>query len=164
METSTNIKCIKCNKIYKSAKTLEQHMKRMHNEEVESDVVEEVKPEVKPETILKVEFDFSKKNKSGRLVETMDVEKEDKKEGSTKTILDMPVHGCATCVKCKFKIEYMETLLTILISRYNNYEKYVDILMKDYSKRKFVMEYNEKNPDNPITEKDVSCKSDCEEK
>ena len=38
------------------------------------------------------------------------------KEGSTKTILDMPVHGSATCVKCKFKIEYMETLLTILIS------------------------------------------------
>ena len=152
METSNNIKCIKCvmcYRTYKSVKTLEHHMTRMHK--VEEVVVEEVEPEVKPDTILKVEFDFSKKNKAGRLVETIDVEKEDKKEGSTKTILDMPVHGCATCVKCKFKIEYMETLLTILISRYNNYEKYVDILMKDYSKRKFVMEYNEKNPDNPIT-------------
>ncbi len=74
----------------------------------------------------------------------------------------MPVHGCTTCNKCKFKIEYMEQLLTILVSRYNTTENYVDILMKDYSKRKFVMEYNEKNPNNPITEKDVKFKSNDE--
>jgi hypothetical protein len=161
MNKTESYDCGECDKKYKSLKTLERHMIKMHSIE---EVVPEIEiPDNKSETILKVEFDFSKK-KAGRLVETMDVEKEAKKEGSTKTILDMPVHACATCVKCKFKIEYMEALLTILISRYNNYEKKVDILMRDYSKRKFVMEYNEQNPDNPITENDVGFKSDSEEK
>ncbi len=31
METSINIECTKCKKNYKNIKTLEQHMKRMHN-------------------------------------------------------------------------------------------------------------------------------------
>jgi hypothetical protein len=132
------------------------------------EVVPAVVPDVKPdeskdetESKLTVEFDLSKK-KGPRLVESMDVEKEYIEDGNHKIIFDMPVHGCATCNKCKFKIEYMEKLLTILLSRYNNTENYVDILMKDYSKRKFVMEYNEKNSNNPITEKDVKFKSNDE--
>ncbi len=156
------MECDKCKKIYKTQKTLQQHIIRMHPsvQEVVPDVVPDVEPN-ETESKLIVEFDLSKK-KGPRLVESMDVEKEYIEDGNHKIIIDMPVHGCTTCNKCKFKIEYMEQLLTILVSRYNTTENYVDILMKDYSKRKFVMEYNEKNPNNPITEKDVKFKSNDE--
>ena len=110
------IKCIKCNKIYKSAKTLQQHMKRMHNQEVEPDVVEEVEPEVKTEEN----------------------------------------HNCDTCIKCKNELEYYKELSDALYIRHQKIEEQVEILMNNFLTQKYIKDYNEKNPENKLTEKEFN--------
>ena len=116
MNTSTNIQCIKCKKNYKNNKTLELHMKRMHNEEVEPEVEPDFAPEVKT-----------------------------KEEQN---------HNCDTCIKCKNELEYYKKLSDKLYTRYRNTEKQVEILMKDFLTQKYMKDYNEKNPENKITEEE----------
>jgi hypothetical protein len=83
------LKCDKCNKPYKTQKTLDQHMIKMHPDIV-SDIVSDVKSDIKPDV------------------------KPDVK--SSKDVV--ATHECNNCNKCKDDIIFLKLTNKLLILRY----------------------------------------------
>ncbi len=129
--------CKHCNKDFKSPKYLENHINKFHPNN-------NVKPDTKSETKPKK----TKQVKEVKAVEEVEQSDED-------TITDVPKHDCNTCEKCKYKLDYLDAFISVLLSRFLKLENYTNILMIEHVKRQYIKEHNEKNPNNPITEKDI---------
>jgi len=125
------MECDKCKKIYKTQKTLQQHIIRMHPS------VQEVVPGVVPD----VEPDESKD----------EITYESKDESKEDLTTD---HHCGNCNKCKDEIKYYMKLTDILYKRNKKLEEQVNILMTDFLKNKYIENHNEENPTEQITEEE----------
>lgn len=111
------MECPKCKKMYKNSKTLEMHMKRMHDTGDEVEIIQDAESNAELDELAdKIADDIANKIKN---------------EITNIVPIEEKCHECNACVKCKDDIKYLKTAVGLLVQRHVGHLQFREMMSKN---------------------------------